>query len=68
MRLLLQGVCLEGVDELHPIEPNAEVPEVVANVVIKEQAHITIWSDQRHDPSAPDYDMKIPPATYDEAV
>ena len=66
---------VEGVPEHSPepesikeVEPNIDVPEIVANVIIEERAHIAIRSDKRRDPHAPDYDLKIPPATYDEAV
>jgi hypothetical protein len=41
---------------------------VYANVVIEEQANVSIHSDKRRNPSSANYDMKIPPATYDEAV
>jgi hypothetical protein len=37
-----EGVCLADIDELRPIEPSIEVPEVITNVVIEEKAHITI--------------------------
>ena len=40
----------------------------MANVVIEEQAHITIRSDKRHDPSSPSYNMGILPATYEETM
>ena len=53
---------------LEPIEPNKDIPEVVANVIIEEQAHLTIRSDKHCNPNAADYDLKIPPATYDEAI
>lgn len=39
-----------------------------ANIIIKEHANITIHSNRKCNPSSADYDMKIPPATYDEAV
>lgn len=55
-------------EDLSRIEPNVDVPEVFANVVIEEQANISIRSDRRRNPSSADYDMKIPPATYDEAI
>ena len=65
---LSKGVSLEEVNDLKPIEENNAVPEAVANVVIEEQAHITIRSNKRHNPLVPDYDMGIPPATYEEAM
>jgi hypothetical protein len=63
-----EGVRLADVDELRFIEPSIKVPEVIANIVIEEQAHITIRSDKRRNPLAPDYDMSIPPATHDKAI
>jgi hypothetical protein len=54
--------------DLAEIELNTDVPEVLANIVIEEQANITIRSDRKRHPSSPDYDMKLPPATYDEAM
>jgi hypothetical protein len=69
------GSCSEGVEEkdedtdsLKAIEPDEALPDATAGVVIEEQAHITIRSDKHHDPTQPDYDMSIPPATYEEAV
>ena len=65
----------ESVDSLQAIEPNVVVPNAAVGVVVKEhahtadeQAHITIHSNKRCDPTQPDYDMSIPPATYEEAV
>jgi hypothetical protein len=55
-------------ENLEEIEPNIDVPEVFANVVIEEQANITIRSDHKCNPMSADYDMKIPPATYEEAM
>ena len=62
-------------DSLRPIELNSDISDLAADVVIgeqayvvEEQAHITIRSDKCRDPSSPDYDMLIPPATYDKAV
>ena len=62
-------------NSLRSIESNGDVSDLAADVVIgeqahvvEEQAHIAIRSDKRRDPSSPDYDMSIPPATYDEAV
>jgi hypothetical protein len=55
-------------EDLADIEPNIDIPEVFANMVIKEHAHITIHSDRKCDPTSPDYDLKIPPATYIKAV
>ena len=63
----------KGVEETEPatlgdIKPNEDVPEIVANVIIEEQAHIAIHSDKCRDPHAVGYDLKIPPTTYDEAM
>jgi hypothetical protein len=55
-------------ENLEEIEPNIDVPEVFANVVIEEQTNITIRSDRKRNPMSADYDMKIPPATYEEAM
>lgn len=55
-------------EDLATIEPNIDIPEVFANLVIEEHAHITIRSDRKRDPTSPTYDMKIPPAMYLEAV
>lgn len=62
-------------DSLRPIESNSDVSDLTTDViireqahVIKEQAHITIRSDKHRDSSSLDYNMLIPPATYNEAV
>jgi len=57
----------ESVD-LEEIEPNVDVPETLANLMIEEHANIAIRSDRKRDPSSANYDMKIPPATYEEAM
>jgi hypothetical protein len=53
---------------LGDIELNEDISEVIVNVIIEEQAHLAIRSDKRHDPYAIDYDLKIPPAMYEEAI
>ena len=63
----------KGVEEAEPatlgdIEPNKDIPEIVVNVITKEQAHIAIHSNKCHNLHAVGYDLKIPPATYDEAM
>lgn len=58
----------DGEENLEEIEPNTDVPEVYANVMIEEHANISIRSDRKRNPNDPNYDMKIPPATYDEAM
>ena len=63
-----KSVDLEKVDKVGKIEEGKEIPAVVANIVIEEQAHITLHSDKWCNPSAPDHDMKLPPATYEEAM
>jgi hypothetical protein len=78
---LERGNTIKGVDEvpsmgvedaestsLGNIEPNGDIPEVVVNIIIEKQAHLAIRSDKHHDPYAVDYDLKIPPATYEEAM
>ena len=62
-------------DSLGAIEANDAVSDIIADIaigeqahVIEEQAHIAIRSDKRRDPSSPDYDMSIPPATHEEAM
>ena len=63
-----EGVSLEDINALDHIEQSSNISEMVANVVIEEQAHITIQSGKRCDPSSPGYDMGIPPAIYEEAM
>lgn len=65
---LSEGVTDESVDSFKMIEPNNALPEAATGVVIEEQAHITIRSNRHHNPTLPDYDMTIPPATYEEAI
>ena len=55
-------------DSLGAIKSNNDVPNIAADIAISKQAHITIRSDKRRDPSTPDYNMSIPPATYEEAM
>lgn len=40
----------------------------LANLIVVEQACIVIYSDTRHNPLAPGYDLKVPPHNYDEAI
>ena len=75
---LPEGV--DGAEHLHAnslgtIKSNDDIPDLTADVVIgeqahivEEQAHIAIRSNKRRDPSSPDYDMSIPLATYEEAI
>lgn len=53
---------------LEDVEPNPDVPEVLANLMIEEQSNIAIRSNKRRNPASPDYDMSIPPATFEEAM
>ena len=66
---------------LSPLTPLLDTPDSIAgandapplsdaviNLVIAEQVHLAIWSDTHRDLGSPDYDMGIPPATYDEAM
>jgi hypothetical protein len=57
-----------GEEKIRDIEPNVDVPEVLANVCIKEQAHIILCSNCKCNPQSPNYDMYIPPQTYDKAM
>lgn len=61
-------VSLQDVNALHPVEGNTNMPEIIANVMIKEQAHITLYSNKYCDPSSPGFNMGIPSATYDKAM
>jgi hypothetical protein len=54
-------------EDLTNIESNVDVMEVMANICIEEQAHITICSNRKRNPN-PDYDIVILPATYNEAM
>ena len=62
-------------DSLGAIEANDAISDIIADItireqahIIEEQAHIAIRSDKCRDPSSPDYDMSIPPATHEEAM
>jgi hypothetical protein len=55
-------------EDLTVVEPNIDIPEVMANICIEEQAHIALRSNRRRNPSNPDYDMSLPPTTYEEAM
>ncbi|KAG2073290.1 hypothetical protein BDR04DRAFT_1116434 [Suillus decipiens] len=44
------------------------MPETFTNFVIKEHSNIAIHSDHHHNPSSPDYDLKILPTTYEEPM
>lgn len=54
-------------NSLGPIEANDAVSDLAADITIgkhiEEQSHITIRTDKHQDPSSPDCDMSIPPAT-----
>jgi len=43
-------------------------PQVMANLIVVEVASLSVRSDTRRNPMAEGYNMKIPPATYDEAI
>lgn len=64
----VEGVSEEKLTSLKSIKPNEDVPEVVSNIIIKEQAHLTIHSDnlKHYDLNTPNYNLKITPATYDK--
>jgi hypothetical protein len=55
-------------EDLTNIESNVDITEAMANACIEEQAHVAICSNHKRNPSNPDYDMAIPPATYNEAM
>ena len=61
-------VYLGKVDEVWDMEDSKDVPAVVMNIVIEEQAHLTLCSDRCCDPTAPGYDMGLLLATDDEAI
>lgn len=69
-----EGVLAESAEsdvpteDLEEIELNTDVPEVFANIVIKEQSNITIHSNRKRNPLSDGYDMKVPPATYEKAM
>jgi len=80
----IQGVPPEGVnaapaspshnatnldpDAIVPDEEEVRYPRTLANLIATEFACITIRSDARRNPLTPGYNMKIPPATFDEAM
>ena len=71
----VDGTNNDNVNSLRAIESNDAISDLTADVVIGEQAHVieeqahtAIRSDKRRDPFSPDYNMSIPPATYDEAI
>jgi hypothetical protein len=56
---------------LEPIDPDDDeigFPQVIANLIIVEVAALSVRSDTRRNPLAAGYDLRIPPATYDEAI
>lgn len=68
---LTEGVIqpkINAPDNLENMEPNEDVPEALANLIVKEFSNVAIRSDQKRNPSDPNYDMGIPPASYNEAV
>lgn len=59
----------EIADPLHSDEDHVNAaPDGQINLIITEQAHLSIHSDQHRNPTDPNYNMGIPPATYDEAL
>jgi hypothetical protein len=80
----IQGVPPEGVnalpdappeegttddpDAIVPDEDEVGYPRVLANLIATEFACVTIRSDARRNPLTADYNMKIPPSTFDEAM
>jgi len=55
-------------DSIMPDTDEVGFPQVIANLIVVKVATLSIWSDKRHNPLAPDYDLGIPPVTYDEAM
>jgi hypothetical protein len=76
------GVPPEAASKPDSVEPNPLVttisevvdedevgfPRPIANLIICEQAHLIIHSDTHRNPLMPNYDLKIPPNTYDKAM
>jgi hypothetical protein len=54
--------------DITEVEPNVDIPDAFANIIIEEQANISICSDHWRNPSSPDYDLKVPPATFNKAM
>lgn len=55
--------------EAIPVEDDeAGFPQVLANLIAVEVACLSIRSDTRRNPLSAGYDLKIPPATFDEAM
>jgi hypothetical protein len=46
--------------DITEVKPNVDIPDAFANIIIEEQANISICSDHWRNPSSPDYDMKVP--------
>lgn len=60
---------MEVADALKVDEDHVNVfPEGQANLTITKQAHLSIQSDPQWNPAGPEYDMGVPPATYDKAI
>lgn len=67
---------MPGAPQFEPADPDAIVeddeevgfPRVLANLIAVEFACLSVRSDVRRNPLARDYNLKIPPATYDEAI
>ena len=59
----------EIADALHSDEDHVNAaPDGQINLIITEQAHLSICSDRHQNPADPNYDMGIPPTTYNEAL
>lgn len=71
-----KGVIEEGnIDFLKAVEPDTALLDVATGVIIEEKAHVieeqaplTVCSNKCRDPTQPDYNMSIPPATYNEVI
>jgi hypothetical protein len=83
-QVCIQGVPPEGVnaapaspshdatnldsDAVVPDEEEVGYPCTLANLIAAEFACVTICSNARWNPLTPGYNMKIPPATFNEAM
>lgn len=55
-------------EDLEAIKPNVNISNILTNLIIEEHSNVTIRSNYCCNLSAPDYDLKIPLATYDEVM
>jgi hypothetical protein len=55
-------------DMIVPDDTEVGFSQIIANLIVMEVAGLSIWSNTHHNPLAPGYDLKLPPAIYDEAM